>query len=112
MSMIEPTAERNRLDLIIELAIRTRLKEAKQKKRARPTIDELEKILNRPDPPEEVNILPDGSIETTEQTAVFAADLASAVIKAIYADGWKIVPQTSESPACDPSAQAGEASCR
>ena len=83
------TAEKNRLNIVIELAIKNTLQNKKREPRPRPTIDELEKMLNREEPPN-IDILPDGSL--TVEMPIFAADLANAVLAAIYADGWRIVP--------------------
>jgi len=79
--------------MVVEIAIRKCLKEPPRTVRPRPTIAELEKILDCPEPPN-VQIRPDGSIEVDEP--VFARDLANAALTAIYADGWMIVERPSE----------------
>ena len=83
-----PTGERNRLAMVVEIAIRKRLKEPPKRVLPRPNIEELEKILNNDDDIR-TNILPDGRVEVLEPT--FAKDLAEAALASIYADGWKIV---------------------
>lgn len=84
--------EVNRVLLVVEVAMRQAFKDRKRKC-PKPTINELESMLNSDNPPT-VQILPDGTIEKT--SPIFISDLAKAAIEAIYADGFQIVPQLSD----------------
>lgn len=73
---------------IVAKAITERLRNPPKRPQPRPTIAELEKMLNVDEPGQKVEILPDGSI--TVELPTYAADLASAAISAIYAAGFYI----------------------
>lgn len=89
-------AEVNRVQLIMEMAMRRRFAERKkEKKHERPTIEELERMLND-ETKRDIDILPDGSICTVEEQQVYISDLVTAAIGALYEDGFKIVEQERE----------------
>lgn len=81
---------RDRAELVMEIAMRTRFRERKRKKVERPTIDQLEAILNEVNPPA-VDILADGSVMTIEEQPVFISDLLECALTALYEDGFEIV---------------------
>lgn len=87
-------ASENPLQGIIAKAILDRLRNKAKESRPRPTIDELEKMLNEDNPPQ-VDLLPDGSL--TVELPVYASDLADSIIRAIYANGYAILPKSEHS---------------
>lgn len=81
---------KDRAELVMEIAMRTRFRERKRKKIEHPTIDQLETMLNQVEPPA-VDILADGSVMTTEEQPVFIADLLRAALEALDEDGFEII---------------------
>jgi hypothetical protein len=91
-----PRPVRDRAELVMEIAMRKRFRDRRKRdKVTRPTIAELETMLNGVDPPP-VDILPDGSVMTTDEQPVFICDLLKAALDALYEDGFKIVAGTPE----------------
>jgi hypothetical protein len=66
-------------EIIVDAILHT-LRNPPHKSMPRPTLEELEKMLNEEEPPK-VDILPDGSL--TAEGPVFAGDLADAILKAL-----------------------------
>lgn len=85
-----PRPARDRAALVMEVAMRTRFRERKTRKIERPTIAQLEVMLNQNDPPP-VDILPDGSVATYQEQSVFISDLLKAALDALYENGFEIV---------------------
>ena len=85
-----PRPVRDRAELVMEIAMRKRFRERKRTNVQRPTIAQLETMLNDVDPPA-VDILPDGSVMTTDEQPVFICDLLKAGLDALYEDGFRIV---------------------
>jgi hypothetical protein len=94
-----PRPVRDRAELVMEIAMRKRFRERKHVKRERPNIAQLEKMLNDSNPPA-VDILPDGSVMTTEEQPVFISDLLKCALGALYEDGFQIVekPEAASGP--------------
>jgi len=83
---------------IIAKAIVSRLRHKAKEVRPKPTIDELEKMLNQEVSPQ-VDILPDGSL--TVELPVYARDLAEAAVFALYEQCYTVLPRQLADPSVE-----------
>jgi hypothetical protein len=86
---MEDQQQANPVPQIIAAAITHRLRNPPKRTLERPSIAELEKMLNQAEP-QNVDILPSG--EVTTEMPVYANDLACVVIDALREAGYGIYP--------------------